>query len=575
MTPSVPIALVREELARLADSEALRQAPTHRRLLGYLVEKRLAGDDSAFAETAIALEVFRRDAATFDPRTDPIVRVTAGRLRERLETHYAAARGARVAIRLPKGRYTPEFEVLGPAPERHGVAVLGTRNATGDPAFDVITAAFADHLADRLARAGIPRVMARTSVAAAQAQGGADVADRLNVEWLVDSTLAREGDGAVRLTVRLVHATDGAIRGSDTTSGRADDAYRLVDRMLDAAVLRMHELVPGASAQGATATLPPAARAALDAIRLMLLQRTLAGTDEALRLAEALTAAHPAAADGWGSLAAALYSRLAFMDRDHVALGERITHAADRALALDPEQPVALRTKAILASRRDYQPNTGEALFERVLRTSPHYTSARLNYAELLAVRGRAQDARAQLKLAEVYDPLSVTLHLARATCLGLLREYEEARDAWTLCRAGGESSLWLLQGSAENEIERGDFAAADALLREGEARFPQLASTWLARAQWHAAQGDAAAARANEARCIDAPRVATAMRGVLAARLREDARALDLLEGSYRERDLWLLTALVSPALDHLVGEPRFDALCSACGVRAAGAAR
>ena len=105
-----------EELARLIDSDALRRAPSHMRLLRYLVEKRIAGDSAALRETAIALEVFRRDPSTYDPQTDPIVRVTTGRLRERLDAHYARFEAVpKLRIVLPKGRYAPEFISTHPA----------------------------------------------------------------------------------------------------------------------------------------------------------------------------------------------------------------------------------------------------------------------------------------------------------------------------------------------------------------------------------------------------------------------------------------------------------------------------
>jgi hypothetical protein len=97
--------MIEEELERLAASDALRRAPSHQRLLRYLVERRIAGDDAALRETAIALDVFRRDPSTYDPQVDPIVRVNIGRLRERLEAHYANYdRPPKLRIVLPKGR---------------------------------------------------------------------------------------------------------------------------------------------------------------------------------------------------------------------------------------------------------------------------------------------------------------------------------------------------------------------------------------------------------------------------------------------------------------------------------------
>ena len=38
---------------------------------------------------SIGIEVFHRNPATYDPNSDPIVRVNVSRLRERLVKHYA------------------------------------------------------------------------------------------------------------------------------------------------------------------------------------------------------------------------------------------------------------------------------------------------------------------------------------------------------------------------------------------------------------------------------------------------------------------------------------------------------
>ena len=57
----------------------------------------------------IAIEVLGR-ASSFDSRTDPIVRVEAGRLRDRLSSYYEAdGQADPVLISLPKGGYVPEF----------------------------------------------------------------------------------------------------------------------------------------------------------------------------------------------------------------------------------------------------------------------------------------------------------------------------------------------------------------------------------------------------------------------------------------------------------------------------------
>jgi TolB-like protein len=572
-------ALIQEELSRLIDSDALRRAPSHARLLRYLVESRVAGDETALRETSIALEVFRRDPSTYDPRTDPIVRVTTGRLRDRLQAHYAGYDAPKLRIVLPKGRYAPEFVAQdGAAGSRLGVAVLRTRNQTGNSALDGYCNEFADQLADRLARLGLPRVMARGSVDSAEAlsRDSAVIGAQLHVPWLLDSTLSREHERELRLSVRLVQATDAGVRWVETSVGATEDVYRLLDRMLDVASLRTLETLPaGAALRAATAMthgLATAQRAALEQARLLLLQRTVAAADQAIALATSAAHEHPDAAEAWAMIAAAQYSRLTFQDRDPAPIIERLRATADRALALDPDQPMALRTKAILLGKHDYDAGGAEILFQRALRTLPHYTSARINYAELLTLAGKYDEALTQLNLARLYDPLSATVHLARAICLGYQRQHDAARESYALCRAAGEASLWILTSAGMNELAAGSpgsLDAAEALLDEAATRFPDMPAALLCHACLHAARGDAEQARDIERDCAARfPFASPASRAVVASALRDKDETMLRLAQALAGRDMTLLAATMQPAFDWLAADAKFRQLRGGCAI-------
>jgi hypothetical protein len=75
-----------------------------------VVEETLAGRADRLHAYPIALEVLGRDA-NFDPQTDPVVRMEAGRLRRRLERYYlGAGQSDPVRVDIPKGSYVPTFE---------------------------------------------------------------------------------------------------------------------------------------------------------------------------------------------------------------------------------------------------------------------------------------------------------------------------------------------------------------------------------------------------------------------------------------------------------------------------------
>src|SRR5262249_48652619 len=105
---SAPAPLVRAELDRILDSELFARSERLSTFLRFVVERPLAGDGDPLKEHTIAVEVYGR-GASFDTAADPIVRIDARRLRDKLREYYAGAGDAPVVISVPKGRYTPVF----------------------------------------------------------------------------------------------------------------------------------------------------------------------------------------------------------------------------------------------------------------------------------------------------------------------------------------------------------------------------------------------------------------------------------------------------------------------------------
>ena len=104
--------LVREQLERILTSQEFLGSDRIRRFLRYVVEETLDGRADRIKAFSVAVAAFDRDES-FDPQTDPIVRIEAGRLRRFLERYYLVA-GANEAIRIdiPKGAYVPTFSWL-------------------------------------------------------------------------------------------------------------------------------------------------------------------------------------------------------------------------------------------------------------------------------------------------------------------------------------------------------------------------------------------------------------------------------------------------------------------------------
>ncbi len=100
---------IRAELERVLASDIFRSAPQLTAFLSYVVQESLAGRASELKGYTIAVEAFGRPV-DFDPQSDPIVRVEAGRLRKALNLYFAAEGiNDPVRITIPVGAYVPIF----------------------------------------------------------------------------------------------------------------------------------------------------------------------------------------------------------------------------------------------------------------------------------------------------------------------------------------------------------------------------------------------------------------------------------------------------------------------------------
>lgn len=114
---SVEPEAVRAALSRIQDSAPFVASRQLSAFLAYVVEKSLAGEADRIKAYSIATEALGRPE-TFDPASDPIVRVEAGRLRKALDAYYQAdGASAPIRITMPRGSYVPRFAFMEPPPE--------------------------------------------------------------------------------------------------------------------------------------------------------------------------------------------------------------------------------------------------------------------------------------------------------------------------------------------------------------------------------------------------------------------------------------------------------------------------
>jgi hypothetical protein len=136
---------IHRQLNRMYASRTFRGSLRLKRFLRFVIETTLAGQNDRIKAYTIAVEALGR-GSDFDPQSDPIVRVEAGRLRQALARYYAGPGcDDTVIIDLPRGAYVPVFYLAGgnknvlpvSTPQEPGTTTPGSADAQA-PEADVV-----------------------------------------------------------------------------------------------------------------------------------------------------------------------------------------------------------------------------------------------------------------------------------------------------------------------------------------------------------------------------------------------------------------------------------------------------
>ena len=193
------------------------------------------------------MEVFDRPAS-FDPVVDPLVRIEAARLRDKLrEYDEADGRSDPIHIELPKGSYTPHVEFRqSPTPERGPdrqgpvIAVFPFVNLSGDASQEYFSDGLTEDIMTELARVRDLRVLARNTTF--QYKGKAvDVSKlgrELGVRYMLEGSVRRSGDD-LRVTAQLIDAETGTHIWADKFDRKMADVFLVQDEIVGRIVAKI------------------------------------------------------------------------------------------------------------------------------------------------------------------------------------------------------------------------------------------------------------------------------------------------------------------------------------------------
>jgi len=290
------------------------------------------------------------------------------------------------------------------------IAVLPFANLSSDPEQEFFSDGMTEELLNVLAKNPALKVAARTSVFEFKGKGGdvRVIGKQLGVSHIVEGSIRRDGP-QIRVTAQLVRVADGFHVWSETYDRKLESVFALQDdiaRRIGEQLQRSLGVAAQSAPQAARAEIPPAAYDAYLKARGLYRQRK--DLLQAITLFESAVAQAPQFAAGWSSLSLTYEVVRGYTTpAERAPLGDVVAkcrEAALRAHALEPDSAMTLHAMADVA-RMEFRYAEAERLFLRSMQADPTYPDVREDYAELLTIVGRNQEALAEAQQLVAHEP--------------------------------------------------------------------------------------------------------------------------------------------------------------------------
>jgi TolB-like protein/Tfp pilus assembly protein PilF len=431
---------VRLQLNRILASKTFHQVDRLKRFVRFIVLESVAGRGGELKEYVIGVQVFGKEPS-FDPRTDPIVRVQARRLRARLVRYYREeGQGDEVIVDLPKGGYSPVFRRRDGAPAakrsltaalvgRNTVAVLPFADYSPGTTLDYFCRGLRAEMVHALTSLKTLRVLAARSEEASDPDPGVA---RLDAALVINGSVRAAGD-RLRVTTQLLDGSSGYYLWSDSMDVPLADPLAAQELIAKAVV---EKLAPELVGDGDSGRNPRrhsdnlAARNLYLQGRYHLNQRTEEGLQKAVDFFEKaivedeqFSLAHSGLADAYGLLAH--YGVLGPAD-----VWAKAASSAASAVMLDGHSAEAHTSLAHVRATQDWDWVEAEREFQRAIQLNSRYPTGHHWYAmSCLVPMGRLDEALEQMMLAQSLDPVSSIIARDVAVIYCYRRDYEAALE--------------------------------------------------------------------------------------------------------------------------------------------------
>jgi TolB-like protein/DNA-binding winged helix-turn-helix (wHTH) protein len=444
-----------------------------------------------------------------------------------------------------------------PRSQIQALAVLPFANLSGEADQQYFSDGITEGLITELSRIGSPRVMSRQSVM--QYKGSRkplrEIAQELNVDAVLEGAVERSGD-RVRVTVQLEQVSPEGQLWANKYDRNIRDVLRLQDEISRAITDEIQvKLNPDERAHlGSTGPVDP--EALDDFLRAEFLIHNNDDQRPGIAYFRKAIEKDPAYARAYAGLAWALLRQgNPSGGQRPVEVLQEAREAAERALKLDPSLVAAHISQAnVLVAQWNWL--EAEKELRIALDLGPNDWEAHSANGFYLLFMGRFDQARAQMKYAAELDPTN-----PGNSGLGLValnsRQYDLAIEEFR--SVGNDMGLGWAYGQKKMYAEA--IASFQRAARDGGQQPVVIAQ--LVWAYGLAGRKDEALKWLNKLKEIARHRYVAPSQFVNAyLGLGDKEQALNWLERGLEERDQWYAFLKVSPGLDSLRSEPRFQAV-------------
>lgn len=453
---------------------------------------------------------------------------------------------------------------LAPPARINSLAVLPLENLSGNPEEEYFAEGMTESLITNLSKIRALKVVSGTSVLRLKntTRPVPEIARELDVDAFVEGSVFR-AHNRVRITAQLIDAATDRHLWADSYERDLRDVFSLQREVARAITEKIRvRLDPQEERQGAGLhTVEPEALDAYLKGRYLWNRRSKGGLDQSLDYFNQAIEKDPNFALAYVGSADAYAVMGAWHFMPPQEAFARARAAATRALELDNSLAEAYASLAVIQFDFSRDAVQAETNFRRSLELNPGYATAHQWYAEMLSRLGRHQEAIAEIRRAQQFDPLSLIINSAAGYVYFYAGRYDEAERQ---CRRTIEIDpsfspahlylSWVLGEKGKHQEAIAEVQEAQRL-RGNPGHEDELAFAY-------ARAGQLARAREILSDLLKRPKSSDYGVAYIYAALGEKDKALTRLWQAHLRRDYGVSYIRVDPKLDSLRADPRFQEL-------------